>query len=422
MPFGMFRSNYSPILADFGSSGVKLVQSTVGDLPTIAAAAFLPFNDEMRTRPIEERFEFLGRELPEVLRENHFRGNRLVVAPFSQHMLVQHIGVPAADAERAESVIRLQIAIGLGCDPDALIVRANHVCETNRDGSPKVEHIAFAMSRDDVMRYVSLARRAKLGVVGVHGEISALVHAFDHVNRRGEDDNIATMYIDLGYGGTKVAICHGSKLVFAKSITIAGRSIDARLSELRRCTVAEARAARLAEGIKPMRIGVPTSLPSAGAMSADVDNGMAMPRVATARAESDNNSVAAMAATAVDRRGAGNAPALGAALPADTARSVTMESRETVENLADELSMCARYHGALFRDRRIDRVVFLGGESRDTGLCQSLASGLRLPAKVGDPMARFLVNGAAPKGLPDAQSSHPGWAVACGLASSPTDL
>ena len=69
-----------------------------------------------------------------------------------------------------------------------------------------------------------------------------------------------------------------------------------------------------------------------------------------------------------------------------------------------------------------DRVVFLGGEARDTGLCQSLASGLRLPAKVGDPMARFLTSGKAPMGLPDPQSPHPGWAVACGLASSPTDL
>ena len=77
MPFGMFRSHYSPILADFGSSGVKLVQSTVGDLPTISAAAFVPFNDDLRSRPIEERFEFLSRELPEVLRENHFRGSRV---------------------------------------------------------------------------------------------------------------------------------------------------------------------------------------------------------------------------------------------------------------------------------------------------------------------------------------------------------
>jgi Tfp pilus assembly PilM family ATPase len=421
MPFGMFRSHYSPILADFGSSGVKLVQSTVGDLPTISAAAFVPFNDDLRSRPIEERFEFLSRELPEVLRENHFRGSRLVVAPFSQHMLVQHIGVPSTEAERAEAFIRLQIAIGLGCDPEALVVRTNQVCETTRDGTAKVEHISFAMSRDDVMRYVDLARRTKLNVVGVHGEISALVHAFDHVNRRGEDDNIATMYIDLGYGGTKVAICHGAKLVFAKSITIAGRTIDTRIAEARRCTVAEARTARLAEGIKPMRIGSPAQF----APSNSADGGMALLRMAAAKAESDEAAASnggSVAAIATDRRVVGIAPALGTAIPTDAPRSVSTEARETIESLADELSMCTRYHGSLYRDRRIDRVVFLGGEARDTGLCQSLASGLRLPAKVGDPMARFLVNGAAPKGLPDPQSSHSGWAVACGLASSPTDL
>ncbi|MEY5032594.1 MAG: pilus assembly protein PilM [Planctomycetota bacterium] len=421
MPFGMFRSHYSPILADFGSSGVKLVQTTVGELPTVSAAAFVPFSDELRARPIEERFEFLARELPEVLRENHFRGSRLVLAPFSQHMLVQHIGVPAAEAERAESVIRLQIAIGLGCDPAALVVRTSEVCETTRDGTAKVEHIAFAMSRDDVMRYVELARRTKLNVVGVHGEISALVHAFDHVNRRAEDENISTMYVDLGYGGTKVAICHGAKLVFAKSISIAGRTIDTRLSEVRRCSLSDARAARLAEGIKPIRIGSPApmnAVPAAAAAATAADGGMAILRAAAAKAEADN----AVTMTASDRRGAGAAPALGSAVPAGTASNLTNEVRETVESLSDELSMCARYHATTFRDRRIDRVVFLGGEARDTGLCQSLASGLRLPAKVGDPMARFLINGAAPKGLPDAQGTHPGWAVACGLASSPTDL
>ena len=416
MPFGMFRSNYSPILADFGSSGVKLVQTTVGDLPTVTSAALLSFNDDMRARPIEERFEYLAREMPEVLRENNFRGNRLVVAPFSQHMLVQHIGVPSAEADRAEAVIRLQIAIGLGCDPDALVVRTNHVCETTRDGSSKIEHVAFAMSRDDVMRYVELARRAKLKVVGVHGEISALVHAFDHVNRRIEDESITTMYVDLGYGGTKVAICHGARLVFAKSISIAGRTIDTRLAELRRCSIADARAARMAEGIKPIRIGAPA--PAAAATTEPALGGMAILRAAAAKIESENG----VTLTATDRRTTGTAPALGTQLGGDAPRSLSAEVRETVESLADELSMCTRYHGAMFRDRRIDRVVFLGGEARDTGLCQSLASGLRLPAKVGDPMARFLVNGAAPEGLPEPQASHPGWAVACGLASSPTDL
>jgi Tfp pilus assembly PilM family ATPase len=421
MPFGMFRSHYSPILADFGSSGVKLVQTTASELPTVSAAAFVPFSDDLRARPIEERFEFLARELPEVLRENHFRGSRLVLAPFSQHMLVQHVGVPAAEAERAESVIRLQIAIGLGCDPAALVVRTSEVCETTRDGTAKVEHIAFAMSRDDVMRYVELARRTKLNVVGVHGEISALVHAFDHVNRRAEDENISTMYVDLGYGGTKVAICHGAKLVFAKSISIAGRTIDNRLAEIRRCSLSDARSARLAEGIKPIRIGAPAPMNAPAPAASAADGGMAILRAAAAKAEADNAVTAVATTVATERRGPGSAPALGSAIPAGGS-NLTNEVRETVESLADELSMCTRYHTALFRDRRIDRVVFLGGEARDTGLCQSLASGLRLPAKVGDPMARFLINGAAPKGLPDPQVTHPGWAVACGLASSPTDL
>ncbi|MFM1804278.1 MAG: pilus assembly protein PilM [Planctomycetota bacterium] len=417
MRFGMFRSHYSPILADFGSSGVKLMQSTTGEFPTVAAAAFIPFSDDMRSRPVEERFELLAREMPEALRENGFRGSRLVVAPFSQHMLVQHIGVPTGDAERAESVIRLQIAIGLGCDPDGLVVRTNQVCETTRDGTAKLEHIAFAMSRDDVMRYVDLARRSKLKIVGVHGEISALVHAFDHVNRRAEDNDIATMYVDIGYGGTKVAICHGDRLAFAKSITIGGRTIDTRLAEVRRCTVGEARTARLSEGLKPIRIGMPAPAVTAHAPSA-MEGGMAILRAATAKIEADD----AVTITAADRRGAGAAPALGHPVAADRPSGMTDAVRDTVESLSDELSMCMRYHGALFRDRRIDRVVFLGGEARDTGLCQSLASGLRLPAKVGDPMARFLMNGKAPKGLPDPQLPHPGWATACGLASSPTDL
>jgi Tfp pilus assembly PilM family ATPase len=398
MSFGVFRQQHSPVLADFGSSGVKLLQASLGDKPSAIAAAFIPFSDEIRSQPIEDRFTYLANELPRVLSEGGFRGNRVVLSPFSQHMLVQHIGVAAADAPRANEVVRTQIAIALGCDPAALVVRTHEVCETNRDGQAKVEHIAFAMSREDVMRYVSLFKRAKFTVVGVHGEISALIHAFDHVNRRIEDATTSTMYVDLGYSGTKVAICHGAQIVFAKSIAIAGRTFDARIAEARGVTLEVARAARLAEGVRPIRT-------AAAAVRATVstDSGMAMLRVAE------------------DRRSGGETPALSA-LPSTQACTIASEAAETLDSLCDELSMCTRYHSALFRDRRIDRVVFLGGEARDVGLCQALAGSLRLPAKVGDPLARLRAHGPTPVGLPDQNATHPGWAAACGLASSPTDL
>jgi Tfp pilus assembly PilM family ATPase len=431
MPFGLFRSQSSPILADFGSAGLKLLQVSSGDRAASTAAAFLPFDDELRARPIDERFAHLAALLPATIKEHGFRGNRVVLAPFSQHMLVQHVGLPLADAERADVAAAMQIALTLSCDPNGLVVRTSRVCETNRDGQSKLETLAFAMSREDVMRYVDLFRRAKLTVVGVHGEISALVHAFDHVHRRSEDAFVTTMYADLGYGGTKVAICHGAQSVFAKSIAIGGRSFDAKLAESRGLSLANARALRIAEGVRPVRSSTSTS--AAPALTATAPAAM---RATVARAQEDEmpaflrmalsrnteQSSEQGATVAVDRRSNAPAPALGAALPTEAVRSVAMECRETLEGLCDELVMCARYHGALFRERRIDRVVFLGGEARDVGLCQALATALRLPAKVGDPLARFLANGEAPTGLPEPTVSHPGWAVACGLAASPTDL
>lgn len=394
MRFGFFRSHQTPILADFGSSGVKLLQIEPGDKPTVSAGAFIPFPDEMRSQAIDKRFELLAAELPGVLKTWGFRGNRAIVSPFSQHMLVQHIGVPATESADALSFIRTQIAIALSCASDSLVVRTTEVCETNRDGQPKIEHIAFAMSRPDVMRYVELFKRSKIDVVGVHGEIAALVHAFDHVNRREADSQSVTVYLDLGYGATKVAVCHGTQLVFAKSVAIGGRTFDTRIAEARRVSLAEARIARIAEGLGAARL--------AARPAADPAAGLAILRAAVTAAEG--------AGTSAPPR------------PASATAGIGQLTGELVEHLADELSMCMRYHDALFPGRRVERVVFLGGESRDTGLCQTLAAALRMPAKSGDPLTRYLANGPAPAGLPEPNAPHPGWAVVCGLSTCPTDL
>lgn len=391
MAFGLFRPQPSPVLVDFGSAGVKLLQVAPGDTPEATGAAYIPLPDDVRTQPVEARLDHIARELPAAMKRGGFRGNRVLLAPFSQHMLVNHVGIPQAESDRVELVSRTQVGLTLGCDPQSLVVRPIRVCETTRDGQPKIEVIVFAMSRDDVMRYVDLFKRVKLGVAGIHGEIHALVHAFDHLNRRDDDANLTSMYVDLGYGSTKVAICHGTSLVFAKSIGIGGRTFDSRIAEARRIGLAEARHLRLSEGIKPMR---PEPAPASG-----IGEGMALLRAAVAQVEAP-----------------APAPAPRAVL------SVSEAVRETVESISEEIAMCTRYHSALFRERRVDRVIFAGGEARDVGLCQWLASRLRLPAKGADPLARFLATTPPPAGLPDPGLPHPGWAVTCGLASCPADL
>ncbi len=421
MKFGFLRTASAPILADFGGSGLKLLQVSHGQTPSIVAAGFIPVPESMRLSSAEDRFAHFARELPNALKRGGFTGSRVVVAPLSAHMLVQHYQVAPAEGDALHASVLAQVSMQLQCDPLGLVVRTVDVCETARDGQPRVEVIAMAMSRLDVMNYINLFKSVKLSVVGIHGEIAGMMHAFDHIHRRIEDAAVTTMYIDIGASGTKVAIAHGADLAFAKWIALGGRHFDQCLADLWAVTPAVANARRLVEGFMPPRHAV--SARSATIGIEEVGGGMAMLRSAMA-AQQNGHSQESMAASAVatDRREGLTAPALGSNVaPSATATAVTA-LREQIDALADDLSMCMRYHTALFPSRPLDRVVFLGGEARGVGLCQQLAASLRLPAKAGDPLARLLVHGAAPSGLPEPTASHPGWAVVCGLASAPNDL
>jgi Tfp pilus assembly PilM family ATPase len=81
-----------------------------------------------------------------------------------------------------------------------------------------------------------------------------------------------------------------------------------------------------------------------------------------------------------------------------------------------------RYHESLFPGRKIERVIFLGGESKSRSLCQNVARVLKLPAQLADPLARVGRSGNEPVVGVDLKQPQPGWAVALGLALSPTDL
>ena len=84
--------------------------------------------------------------------------------------------------------------------------------------------------------------------------------------------------------------------------------------------------------------------------------------------------------------------------------------------MCDELRSCVRYHDLMFETIPLERVIFLGGMSRNKSFCQKLARGLGLPAQLGDPVARI----AAESRMGDHSDLDPGqacsdWAIAFGL-------
>jgi Tfp pilus assembly PilM family ATPase len=423
----MFSTQASPIVADFGSASVKLLQVSAGEKPEVTAAAEVHLPDDVRGATTDRKFAFLAEALPETIRKGGFKGKRVVCSPASGHMHVQHMHVHAGDPISAADQIKHQLQQELGVLPNAVVVRSVPVGESMRDGQARSEHVVFAIARDDVMRYIDLFRRMRLQTVGVHNEVQAMLLAFKHLNRRREDEQVTTLYVDLGWGSTKAAIAHGADLVFAKSIAIGGRHFDQVVAQTLRCDLATARSRRIAENLLPLR-QAPAPTAAQHRAQAMEDSGLAILRAGKAQAELDARlasqfeSVTPATTTEVERRSGKSPPELGPTVPVGVgAMRGPVDFSELLEGLADELSMCLRYHDTMFQRRTIDRVVFLGGEARQIGLCQYLAETLRLPAKAGDPLAR-MIGATPPAGLPEPKDPHPSWAVACGLLNAPVDL
>lgn len=419
MGFSFLGGGGTPIAIDFGSASTKLLQIREDERPRLAAAAELPMPDSARG-DTEREFEYLQEFLPQVMSRGKFKGRRAVISIPGGKTLIQHLSLPRSEGISDEEIIKSQLSTEYGCSGDAIITRHSEVCEVHRSGSAQREMIVVAIPRSLVMRYVGLLRRARIEVVGVHAAPHAVVHAYAHLNRRPEDREVTTCYVNLGWSGTVVTIAHGPDLVFARQIDVGGKQLDEQIASTLRCDVTAARTHRLEIGDQARKTA--SGAPAAG-VSAVL--GVASSMAGGAGGSGSGSGGFAPGVGASDRRGSGTPePGMGEKVgqPVDSARLDELNISELIDVLADELSMSMRYHKGLFPERSIDRVIFLGGESRQMWLCRHLTNELSLPAQLGDPMTRYAVeDGLETPGL-DLGQPQPGWSVACGLCNAPTDL
>ena len=423
MRFSMLPSQLSPIAIDIGTSSIKMLQITCGESPRIHALAELDIPEPIRG-DLEKRFGFMAQEIPGAIRAHGFKGRRVICSPLASQVLMQPVQVERIAGADVSVLAAAQLESQLECIPGSLVVRANEITHGNRDGRSFTETLCWAMAREDSMRYVDLFKSIRSRLVGIHPQVRAVVSAFDHLNRRASDASICTMYVDLGWGGMKIAVAHGTEMVFAKQVQIGGRQFDGLVAEATGCDMMTARMRRITEGISAGKAPV-----SAARERTAPTEGLAMLRAGMAQAggvgssgEAAAGSIAATDAE-IDRRSGITPPELANNVTAANARvrAAGVDCSELVESMSDELTMCARYHGSLFGGQKIDRVVFLGGEARSTMLCRRLAESLNVPAQLGDPIARF-ASGPDDDKLPVPGQAAPGWAAACGLCTSSVDF
>ncbi len=426
MAFNVLKRDAGLIGIDFGFSSVKVLGLSNDDSPVIARMGQIEFPDTIRD-DVNERLAYAREHLSSLISRLRLTGARAACSIPASRTVIQHLQVPRCEDSQFEQNFREQFAATAGCDLNSIVLRHIVIDGEHRRSQSQCEVIGIAVSRDLVMKLVELAKACRLRPVAMHAEPLAVLRAFDHITQHRTDDELTTVYLDIGAGATKVLIAHGRSPVFAKAIPVAGRQFDQRACEQVGGDLTLARKHRLASSTFMRTDGV--GQPQATHDGRDSAAVAARRQALHARADAaPSNTVSRELTAAVAERCAGNlppemrSPDIRHAPQADLADPLAVDLTELLDTLTDDISMCLRYHQSKYPERRIDRAIFLGGESVCADLCQYVAKRLRLRAHLGDPLARLSRHpNMKGEGIPPAQA-YPGWAVPLGLCVSPTDL
>ena len=404
----------TPIAIDLGSQSIKLLQLSGTEQPNLVSAVTVAVPEALQN-DAGKRLQFQLEAIGPALKQGGFRGKRIVCSLPSSHTFCKHLQVQPAEGVTIDQLVAGEVSTQLSCDPSALVSRSMVVDGAHTATGGKSEVIALTVARSLVCKLMDTIKAQRCQLVGLQPECLAVLHGFGAAAGKASPD-AASVFLDIGAGSTKIYIGHGSSVVFAKTIQLGGRFLDQTIARQANCTLTEARAMRW--GMKVLTRG-PRQQHTPGRATPDgTTNGFSAALEAVMKLERMQNEAAGQPAGGVAVATATAAPAPSP--PADEHGGLDLS--EPLDTLTDEVNLCLRYYEAMFPSRRVQRAIFIGGESKHLGLCQHIARSLRMPAHVADPLARVGRDGGEKTFGIDLREPQPAWAVALGLCLAPTDL
>lgn len=371
----LFAAKCNPVGIDFGSETLRMaqVQQVNGEYRLIGAAS-APIPASIR-KDQTARTQFLVDACRNTYAKGKFTGKQVIIGMPAPMMHVQHLRLPKMDDESLRKALPWEAKGKIPIEPSRALLRHVIAGEVFQDQETKLEVILMAVERETVDQFIKIAETAKLEVIGLTPEPKAIVDCFRSLfKRKTEGAEPTSMYIDIGFSGTRIIVANGGQILFVRFIPIGGDQFNYAASVALKVPVHEARSRRME--LAEMQDADPKS----GSVVDPISDPMTAKRMAE--------------------------------------RGVIEEAcRDPLGRLITELELCRRYHEATFPNRPIDRVVFVGGESMQRSLCQKIAKAVGIAAQLGDPMVRLgRTSQISPQSGLDLTTPQPGWVVAVGLS------
>ncbi len=386
-----FSAPANPIGVDFGADCLRMAQvDGSGPEPRLIAAACCDVPGHVR-EDAAARLAWFSQAARDLLAQGKFRGRRAALALPAACMQVQHLRMAKMEPEALKKALPWELKGKLPMDPSAALLRHLVAGEIHAGQEPQTEVIVMAAARGMVEQFLAAAAKAKLDVIGMDVQPRTVVDCFRQIYRRKTDAEATSCFVDIGYSGTRAVIARGAEILFARVIPIGGEQFNQAVADRMKITPEEARLLRLKAALEPPEAAVePQEAPpqEEGQSFALLEAGLKRSAEAQAPAPLENES-----------------------------RRVEQAVMEPANRLAEELDLCRRYYEATFVSRPVDRLIFVGGEACQRGLCRQIARRLSLAAQVGDPLVRMgrTSEVGIESGI-DRRQPQPAWTVAIGLS------
>jgi type IV pilus assembly protein PilM len=268
---------------------------------------------------------------------------------------IKSLRLDTSDPQDIEQFMVGEVAARLGLNPEVDELRYVTAGPVFQGEQIKNEVIFFGIEKAALTDHLEMLEQARLDPISIDTVPCALFRSFQRSLRRREDQNTASVLVDLGSHFTTVIIGQGLQIIFIKQIPIAGQHLTQEI------------ASRL--GIQP-------------------------------------------AEAAMLRSKLNDSPQEGG-LDEETIRAVTDAMNGIIEVLAREISLCFKYYAVTFRGQCPTEAVFAGGEAYESILMDALHRHLGVQIHIAEPLRGFDLSHAGFNRRRNPQMCE--WSIAVGL-------
>ncbi|HIJ66722.1 MAG TPA: pilus assembly protein PilM [Planctomycetes bacterium] len=343
-----------PIGLEMESNSIRMIQlAHTGENARVIAA------DEIQigagaSADEQSRHEFAVSAIKEMLARGNFRGRSVVSSLSNSSLKIKSLRLDTSDADQIEQLITNDIAAQFGLDSDNDEIRYIIAGSVYHADEIKNEIIFLGADKESISQHIALLEEAGLKPLAIDAAPCALFRCFRSSLRRQEDQQLVSVFIEVGSLFTTVIISRGQQIAFVKQIPIGGRKLNEQV---------------------------------ASKLDVDYDEAVVL------RSKLRNTDTGTIETT--------------------TRQAIVDAMSFVIEELAREISLCFKYYAVTFRGNRPSEAVFAGTEAYESVLLEELKKHLDIEVKLAQPFRGFELAGT--EFAAEQNASFCEWAVAVGL-------